>query len=227
MPALDFEVHIGLSRVKNQKDFVSIPKKWKSLRVLSVLPLKSARQYEMHNVDGPLLTLLTRHAKDIHQVQNWVSEATAYLANDQTSRVEVEQVLASSGEDLQFGPLSEFSFAPLQSTFPGLKLIEEAPPYEAHYCLKNISQTRVASIEEVKSVCEDAHVGIDEIVQFEGGKITTTKFYGTLRQMSSQILDDSRKFLGALARARLDVKFRIVAERIIVCGIPQFLEERL
>lgn len=221
MGVLDFEVHIGLSKTADSPDVASIPAIWKRDPVINLISLKGAHEYEEHNVEGKLRTLLTRHARSIHDVQNHVTEAADYCRHEPSSRVEVEQVLVACGEDLAIPEVEEFNFVPTSGAFPRLKLIEETPPYEVHYCLAARRGAALPSVADVAALCADAAIGIDEIVEFGGdAKITTTKFYKSLRTMAGELESDAAAFLAAMRRAGADLRFRLIAERIITCGIP-------
>ena len=221
MGALNFEVHIGLSQPVEDPSVARIPTRWKRDPVIELVLLKGAHEYEEHNVEGRLRTLLTRHAASIDEVQDLVREAAGYCREEPSSRIEIEQVLVSCGRDLTLGPVEEFAFVPKRGAFPSISTINATPPYEVHYCLTWSQGEAAPSLADVAAVCHDADIGINELVHFGGDeKITTTKFYRRLDRMAADLEGDACAFLSALDRSPLDLRFRLIAERIITCGIP-------
>lgn len=221
MGALNFEVHIGLSQPVDDPSVARIPVSWKRDPVIELVSLKGAHEYEEHNVEGRLRTLLTRHAVSIGDVQDLVGEAAECCRKEPSSRIEIEQVLVSCGRDLVLGPVEEFAFVPTRHAFPAISMISATPPYEVHYCLTWPAGQKAPSLDEIALVCHDADIGIDELVHFGGDeKITTTKFYRRLDRMAADLDSDARAFLTALDRSPLELGFRLIAERIITCGIP-------
>ena len=217
----DFEVHIGMTQASDHTSIVAIPEVWKRDPVFSLSRIKGHQQYEQHNVDGQLRTLLTRHGKGIEQVKELVADASSHTRHDATCRIEIEQVLVSCDRSLERASPAEVPFRPTRAAFPNLILIPETPPYEVQYCLSWEDEADKPSGEQVTQVCRTADVGIDEIVEFGGdAKITTTKFYRRLDRMMDELDSDATKFLAALAASSLNVRFRLIAERIIACGIP-------
>lgn len=221
MGALNFEVHIGSSKPVAEPFIANIPMRWKRDPVVELVSLKGTHEYEEHNVEGRLRTLLTRHAASIHDVQELVGEAAGFCHHDPSSRIEVEQVLVSCGRDLAIGPVEEFAFVPTSEAFPAINMISATPPYEVHYCLAWRAPEDAPTIPDIAAICRDADIGIDEIVHFGGDeKITTTKFYRYLDRMTAELESDATAFLAALGRSSLNLRFRLIAERIITCGIP-------
>jgi hypothetical protein len=221
MATHNFEVHIGLSKPVDARGVAAIPSSWKRDPVLELLSLKGAHEYEEHNVEGKLMTLMTRHAASMPDVQDLVSEAAGYCRGEASARIEIEQVLVSCGRDLAIGPVDEFAFVPTNDAFPNLQMIRATPPYEVHYCLAWDDPADAPSMADVATVCADASIGIDELVEFGGDKkITTTKFYRKLDRMIAELAGDATAFLAALDRSALRLRYRLIAERIITCGIP-------
>ncbi|HEY5720826.1 MAG TPA: hypothetical protein VIT45_00750 [Allosphingosinicella sp.] len=217
----DFEVHIGLSRHADAPIVRAIPDSWKREDVFNLIALKGPHEFERHNVEGELLTLLTRHAASFDEVQEQVIEASKHCRGESSARVEVEQVLVSSGTNLAFGEADEFAFDPEPTDFPTLDMIPQTPPYEVHYCLTWLEPEDAVDVKTVAEICNDAAIGIDEVVHFGGNKITTTKFYKSLTTMMAELRADATEFLAALNRSGSNLRFRLIAERIITCGIPQ------
>lgn len=217
---LDFEVHIGLAVDPDAPVVAAIPNAWKREPVLKLLSLEDDREYERHNVEGDLRTLMTRHARTLDEVQELVLEAAGHANSERSSRIEVEQVLVSCGRELAIPESGEFSFNLSPDTFPRLEMIPETPPYEVHYCLAWDRPEDAVTVREVAAICAKSNIGIDEIVHFGDDKITTTKFYETLGAMMEELASDAEIFLAALDASCTNLRFRLIAERIITCGIP-------
>lgn len=217
---LDFEVHIGLAVDPDAPVVTAIPPAWNREAVLNLISLEEGHQYERHNVEGDLRTLMTHHARTIQEVQDLVAEAASYSNTERSSRIEVEQVLVSCGRDLAIPDSHEFAFDPTPEAFPRLEMIPETPPYEVHYCLAWDHPEDAVTVRQVAAICANADIGINEIVHFGDDKITTTKFYTTLAAMMDELASDGRSFLKALDQSGIKLRYRLIAERIITCGVP-------
>lgn len=222
---LDFEIHVGFSLKSSEASRLlkATPTPW-TFRSVSEVVIGQASHgcLDAHEVPGVLTTLANRRTRTLESAIAEIERLGQLYRLFPDVRLELEQVLLTQPGVGAQSIQPALPYQPDPSQFQHSLLIQNTPPYEAHFIIRCPDGQAISySTHTLVGMAETAGVPLHQAVRFiENERIILTTFFQDDEEAQEHSHRFAERLRGGLSRLDDNLMLTLVVERIILCAQP-------